>query len=63
MLTDGREYALSATAEAAWEKANEIRQAARKALMSLDAKGRLSLAELARPQRLEFDEGEPVLAW
>ena len=67
MLMDGREYSLSTASEAAWERANEMRQAARKALMSLDAKGRLSRARLARPrqelQRLEFDEGEPVLVW
>ena len=67
MLADGREYSLSSSAETAWEKANEMRQAARKALMSLDSKSRLARARLARPhqelQRLEFNEGEPVLVW
>ena len=66
-LTDGREYHLSPSADAAWEQSNRVRQAARRALMELDSKSRLSRARLARPRRelqqREFQEGEPVLVW
>ena len=66
-LTDGREYHLSPPADAAWELANQVRQAARKALMELDAKSRIGRARLGRPRqellRREFQEGEPVLVW
>ena len=66
-LADGGEYNLSPTADGAWQRAHELRTAARKALIEIDAKSRVSRAKLARPRqeinRLRFDEGEPVLVW
>ncbi|CAE7318488.1 RE1 [Symbiodinium sp. CCMP2456] len=66
-LTDGGEFMLSPTADSAWQRAHELRTAARKALIEVDAKSRVSRARLARPRqeinRLQFVEGEPVLVW
>ena len=66
-LSDQREYHLSTTQDAAWQRAHEIRTAARTALIQVDAKARLARARLGRPRReienLKFSEGEPVLVW
>ncbi|CAE7350344.1 RE1 [Symbiodinium sp. CCMP2592] len=66
-LADGGEFNLSPTADSAWQRAHELRTAARKALIEIDAKSRVARAKLARPRqeinRLKFEEGEPVLIW
>ena len=66
-LSDGREYHLSASSDAAWQAANHTRQCARRALIELDSKTRLRRARLGRPrqelQSLQFEEGEPVMVW
>ena len=61
------EQTQSPTADAAWLRADEIRQAARKALMEVDGRERLNRAVRARPRRQreehEFKEGDPVYVW
>ena len=51
----------------AWQRAEFIRQSARKALLELDAKERVARAKRARPrrdiERRQFSEGEPVMVW
>lgn len=58
---------LSPTADAAWDRANEMRQAARKALIEIDGKERLQRAIRGRPRKArddhKFDPGEPVYVW
>ena len=57
----------SMTADQAWQRSEEIRQAARKALLDLDSKEKLQRAIRARPRRaredLNFNEGDPVWVW
>ena len=66
-LSDTGQFEVSLTADAAWQRSEEIRQTARKALMEVDARERLNRAARARPRRareqLHFDEGEPVYVW
>ena len=66
-LSNMSEYEVSITNDAAWAKAEELRQAARKALMMTDSKERLQRAVRARPRRARekhvFQEGEPVYVW
>ena len=67
LASDDKHYELSVTQDKAWTRAAELRQAARKALMELDAKERVQRASRARPRRqLEtkvFSEGQPVVVW
>ena len=67
LASDDKHYELSVTQDNAWTRASELRQAARKALMELDAKERVQRASRARPRRqLEdkvFSEGQPVVVW
>eukprot|EP00435_Cladocopium_sp_Y103_P060316 s936_g22.t1 len=66
-LTDSGEYTFPQTADGAWQRSEQIRQAARKALMEVDGRERLQRAVRARPRRahenLHFVEGEPVYVW
>ena len=66
-LTDTAEYEYSKTGDSAWAKAEEIRQAARRALMEVDSRERLQRAVRARPRQAReqhvFEEGEPVSVW
>lgn len=66
-LSNMAEYDVPATNDAAWAKAEELRQAARKALMMTDSKERLQRAVRARPRRARekhcFQEGDPVYVW
>ena len=67
LASDDKHYELSVTQDKAWTRASELRQAARKALLELDAKERVQRASRARPRRqLEnqvFSEGQPVVVW
>ena len=67
ILTDSGEYTFPQTMDAAWERFEKIRQAARKALMEIDGRERLQRAVRARPRRahedLHFVEGKPVYVW
>ena len=67
ILNDSGEYDFSHTQDLGWKRAEEIRQAARKALVEIDGKERLSRATRARPRRdreqCQFDEAEPVYVW
>ena len=66
-LNDSGEFEFSQTQDAAWKRSEEIRQAARKALVEVDGKERLNRALRARPRRAredcQFSEGEPVYVW
>ena len=66
-LSDAGQYEFPQTSDASWKKSEEIRQAARKAMMEVDAKERLQRAARARPRRaredLHFVEGDPVYVW
>ena len=66
-LSDQGEYHLSTTQDRAWARAERMRQAAREALVQLDARERLARARRGRPrreiERLSFAEGEPVMIW
>ena len=66
-LSDQGEYHLSTTQDRAWARAERMRQAAREALVQLDARERLARAGRGRPrreiERLSFGEGEPVMIW
>lgn len=53
VLTDAREFLQ--TADGAWQRSEEIRQAARKALMEVDGRERLQRAVRARPRRAHED--------
>lgn len=61
------EQTQSSTGDAAWQRAQEIRNAARKALVEVDGRERLNRAVRARPRRQreehEFQEGDPVYVW
>ncbi|CAE7558955.1 iscS [Symbiodinium pilosum] len=67
LTSDDRHYELAVTQDKAWTRASELRDAARRALMELDAKERLQRANRGRPRRkLEtrvFTEGQPVVVW
>ena len=67
LASDDKHYELSVTQDKAWTRAAELRDAARKALMELDAKNSFQRASRARPRRqLEtkvFSEGQPVVVW
>ena len=67
VLNDSGEYQFSHTADVAWKRAEEIRQAARKALVEIDGRERLNRALKSRPRRareaLNFTEGDPVYVW
>ena len=67
MISDGQTYDLSTTTDTAWKRAEELRTAARKALIEQDSKERLARASRGRPRRqLEnhvFREGQPVTVW
>ena len=67
LLSDAREFEYSVTADGAWNRAEEIRKAARQALMEVDSKERLSRAIRARPRKAReghvFREGDPVSVW
>lgn len=67
ILNDSGEFSFPQTSDGAWRRSEEIRQAARQALMDVDCKERLQRAVLARPRRqhqeLHFVEGEPVYVW
>ena len=64
---DNKHYELAVMQDKPWTRASELRDAARKALMELDAKERIQRANRARPRRqLEnqvFSEGQPVVVW
>ena len=67
LLNDVGEYQFPQTMDSSWKKSEEIRAAARKALMEVDCKERLQRAVRARPRRaredLHFVEGDPVYVW
>ena len=67
MISDGQSYELSTTMDTAWRRAEELRTAARQALIEQDSKERLARARRSRPRRqLErhvFREGQPVTVW
>ena len=66
-LANMSEYEVTMTSDASWKKAEEIRQTARQALMTVDSRERLQRAARARPRRARekhvFQEGEPVYVW
>ena len=65
LTSDDRRYELLVTQDKAWNRASELRDAARKALMELDAKERLQRANRSRPRSQRegqvFSEGQPVV--
>ena len=65
VLNDSGQYEM--TQDGAWRRSEEMRQAARKALMEVDSRDRVNRATRARPRRaredLKFTEGEPVYVW
>ena len=67
MISDGQTYDLSTSTDTAWKRAEELRTAARNALIEQDSKQRLARASRGRPRRqLEnhvFREGQPVTVW
>ena len=67
ILNDSGEYEIPQTMDGAWKRAEEIRQAARRALVEVDGRERLQRAVRARPRRAReehsFIEGEPVYVW
>ena len=67
LLSDARQCEYSMTTDDAWSRSEEIRKAARQALMDVDAKERVQRAIRARPRRARedhhFKEGDPVSVW
>ena len=62
ILNDSGEYTFSNTNDEAWKRCEQIRQAARKALVEVDGRERLQRTVRARPRRaletLQFEESE-----
>ena len=67
ILNDSGEYVFPQTSDAAWRRSEDLRKAARQALVDTDSKERLQRSLRARPRRahgeLHFIEGEPVYVW
>lgn len=67
ILNDSGEYTFPQTSDAAWRRSEDLRKAARQALVDTDSKERLQRSLRARPRRaheeLHFSEGDPVYVW
>ena len=61
LISDGGEFSLSTTADSSWQRAHELRLAARKAFIELDSKSRVQPGQGKSQDvnKLKFDEGEP----
>ena len=67
LINDAGQYEVPQTMDQAWRRSEEIRQAAKKALVEVDGRERLQRAIRARPRRAReekvFAEGDPVYVW